>query len=214
MPGMPALMPTLLNAEHWYKLRWFLLIPALFMFHYGLVSALLALGSEADITTQDNPWLSLADTLSVANPELEAALARYDISRGLITVDEHKIPRFESALAHWDQAAKLRPYWPYYLLGGLDASIRLNQPADEIQRRFSEIVQLAPKECGIDRTLLMLSVFSWEKLTPEQHNWVLERMQTANYSTRRYVFDVSKGTPGRLALCVNLPWKIGKQFCR
>lgn len=207
-------MPTRLTAEHWLKLRWILLIPALFMIHFGAVSVLVALGTEAEVTTQDNPWLSLADAISVGNPELEAALARYEISRGLITAPEYQQARFESALQHWNRAAELRPYWPYYLLGGLEAAVRLDLPAEDIQRRFDEIVQLAPKERGIDRTLLMLSTFSWQKLTLEQQAWVIDRMQSANYSTRRYVFSVTKGTPGHLGLCSYLPWNIGKQFCK
>ncbi len=207
-------MPTRLTAEYWLKLRWVLLIPALFMIHYGVVSVLVALGTEAEVTTQDNPWLSLADAISVGNPELEAALGRYEISRGVITATEYQQARFESALQHWNRAAELRPYWPYYLLGGYEAAVRLNLPAEEIQRRFGEIIQLAPKERGIDRSLLMLSTFVWRKLSSQQPEWMLDRIQTANYNTRRYVFSVTKGTEGYYALCANLPWNNVKQFCQ
>lgn len=207
-------MPTRLTAEHWLKLRWILLIPALFMIHFGVVSVLVALGTEAEVTTQDNSWLSLADAISVGNPELEAALARYDISRGLITAPEYQQARFESALQHWNRAAELRPYWPYYLLGGYEASVRLQQPAGEIQRRLNDIITLAPKERGVDRSMILLSVYVWHKLTPGQQDWLADRLGSSAYATRRYVFEKTDGTIGRIVLCGKLPWDKVKQFCK
>lgn len=214
MQATQALMPTPQIADRIYPLRWLLLIPALFMLHFGAVSALVAIGSEAEVTTQDNAWLSLADKISFSNPEVHAAIARYELSRGHITAAELQPARFEKSLEHWQRAAELRPYWPYYELGVYELKIRLRRPADEIRQQFDRVTTLAPNERGLDKTLLMLSAYVWFYLTSEQRQWVQDRLLISNYSTRQYVMKNSKDSPGFAALCAALPEKQMKQFCR
>ncbi|MCT7360088.1 hypothetical protein [Thalassolituus pacificus] len=191
-----------------------LLLPALLALHFGLVSVLLALGSSAAVSTGNNVWLSAADAISRNNPEVHVAIARYERQRAIITADGFRDIHLQESLARWQKAQQLRPLWPYYQLGAFDAEILLDAPAEVIQQRMNTLMTLAPNERGMDRSLLELALFGWQKLTPEQQVWSLERLDSTRYETRKAVLQTAARIGVKPVLCSRMSWKKVRTFCR
>ncbi len=191
-----------------------LLLPALLALHFGLVSVLLALGSSVAVSTSNNAWLLAADAISRNNPEVDAAIARYERQRALISAGDFREVHLQESLARWENAQQLRPLWPYYQLGAFDAEILLDASAEVIQQRMNTLMTLAPNERGMDRSLLELALFGWQKLTPEQQVWSLERLDSARYETRKAVFQTAARIGVKPVLCSRMSWKKVRTFCR
>ncbi|WP_430462260.1 hypothetical protein ACQUQU_05575 [Thalassolituus sp. LLYu03] len=166
------------------------------------------------MTTQNNLWLEAADFLSVSNPEVDAAMARYLRQRAFITSPEFRSPHLERSLAKWEKAASERPYWPFYPLGALEAAMLLDRPAEDIQQRFASIVAMAPNERSMDTELLSLAVLGWHKLLPAQRDWSLARLDSSPGPVRHYVFGVAEQLKRRSILCASLPWAKYRYLCK
>ena len=214
-PATAVLTATQPMTNQWlYKMRWLLLLPAAFALHLAVVSAFLAIGKSAEVTAQENTWLTLAVTLSFSNPNVDEAIARYERERAYLVAPEQRDEHLQYAMQRWESAQQKRPLWPYYKLGAFDIAVVMNAPEEDIQRRFAEIVELAPNERGLDSGLLTLSMYTWNKLSQEQQAWVVERIRTTAYNTRVKVFESADITGVKLTLCVRLPWGMVKNYCR
>ncbi len=195
-------------------MRWLLLLPAIFAFHLAVVSAFLAIGRLDEVTERENVWLTLADKLSFYNPNVDEAIARYERQRALVVAPELRNEHLQIAMQRWEAAQDKRPLWPYYKLGAFDVAVVMKASEEEIQRRFSELIELAPHERGMDLGLLTLSMYVWNQLSEDQQAWVIDRIRTSAHGTRVKVLEAAEITGMKLTLCVRLPWSMVKNYCR
>ncbi|MCA6129084.1 hypothetical protein [Thalassolituus oleivorans] len=209
-PQNKASLGSRLVRQSW----WLLLVPALLAAHLGLVSTLLAIGSDQEVTLDDNAYLQLANSLNFNNPEVDAALARFLRARALLKGQDEWQEDLQQALVHWQTAQKERPLWPYYHVGALDVEYLLGSPAEVLQARINTLMTLAPNERGIDRNTLEIVILSWHKLTPDQQTWAVNRIASSNHNTRKYLYDFAVKNNLRNTLCTRLPWNQVKRLCR
>ncbi len=185
--------------------------------HVFVVSLALHFAShqQASNAQPDNSWLDFAELISFSNPEVFAARARFLRQKALL-------PNFESdrdallsqALLNWAKAAKIRPLWPYYPLSELNLLVLLDADASTVREKVYQLIQLAPNERGVDQHLLELAFHSWEKLSAEQQQWMLERLKIVPNKTRKYVFAIAKNLNEQVVICTTLPYKLVKRLCK
>lgn len=199
-------------SRHW----WLVLIPAAFAFYLVVVSLLTEIGKASDTDSNTNIFFESALTLAPWHSDAAASYATnlraYAVS---IPSGEERQATMERVLALYEQAMQGRPLWPYYHLGAFDAEYLLGSPADVIQTRFNRIITLAPNERGLDRNLLELSLYSWDKLKTDQQQWVINRLQKTQHAIRRDMLTVIRDLkPYQPGLCIQMPWTLVKRVCR
>lgn len=199
-------------ARYW----WLLFIPALFAFYLALVSLLVEVGKASESDSATNPYFEAALTLapwhSTAAVSYGSHLRAYAVT---LPLGAEREALLERVLALYERAMEGRPLWPYYHLGAFDAEYLLNRSAESIQARFDRVTLLAPNERGLDRNLLELSLYSWNKLRSDQKQWVALRLQKTQGTIRRDMLDIIKEFKAyNLNLCTEMPWTLVKSACR
>ncbi|TNC83653.1 MAG: hypothetical protein CSH37_13395, partial [Thalassolituus sp.] len=144
---------------------WFLFIPALFAFYLAFVSLLVEIGKASESDASTNPYFEAALTLAPWHSTAAASYASYLRAYAVaLPLGAEREALLERVVALYERAMEGRPLWPYYHLGAFDAEYLLNRSAESIQARFDRVTSLAPNERGLDRNLLELSLYSWNKL--------------------------------------------------
>lgn len=189
--------------------------------HIFIVSVLVELGKSGAINErEDNLWLGSAEAISWKNPDIYEAQARYYrrqaflVSAGIDKGDIDQAKSLEVSLDYWRKAINASPAWPYYLLGALDIEVLLDMPATAIQSRLDLIIGLAPNERGIDKHLLKIAFVAWRKLSDNQKEFLLERLDNRNRFILQTVFKVAKAAGTHHSICINLPWKKVRKLCQ
>lgn len=194
--------------------RGILVLLTLLSLHVFVVSALLSLGQQREISADDNVLLEAAVALSIANPDALAALALYQRKQALLNDGEARTALLTASLGHWQSAIAQRPAWPYHHLGALDIEVLLNKPAAVIQQRIDKVILQTPNERGIDKPLLELAIFSWGKLTPVQREWMVKRLNIADGSVLKFVIKAADRVKRKSLMCAHLPLKKARWTCR
>ena len=199
-------------ARYW----WLLFIPALFAFYLALVSLLVEVGKASEPDSTTNPYFEAALTLAPWHSDAAASYASYLRAYAVtLPLGAEREALLERVLALYERAMEGRPLWPYYHLGAFDAEYLLNRSAESIQARFDRVTSLAPNERGLDRNLLELSLYSWNKLRSDQKQWVVLRLQNTQHSIRRDMLNtISELKTYNPRLCTQLPWNLVKRACQ
>ena len=179
-----------------------------------LVSALVVIGKQQPVSETDNLWLELADSLTFSDPEVFAALATYQREQAVLLGGAERVPLLQQSLANWEKAIEQRPLWPYHLLNAMHVEVMLNRPAEVIRQRIDTVIEQTPHERGMDKYLVEMAFFSWEKLTREQRVWIRERLDILNSRELRYVVEAADRINRKTLLCVHLPLIKARRFCR
>ncbi|MBL4798155.1 MAG: hypothetical protein JKY50_12120 [Oleispira sp.] len=196
-------------------LRLVLLLLAVLTVQIILVSASIGLAKSSGDLNTDNAWLQVAKTLSYSNPDVAELEARALRSSAANHWGSQEVAQayLERSLLSWQQAISLRPQWPYYRLAAFDIEVLMSADDAVIQRRFDEIVTLAPNERGMDRVLLELALFSWPQLLQPQKNWVIARLAIVPRYTLKALYLSAKTVGREQLLCTFLPWGQVKHLC-
>ncbi len=197
--------------------------------HIFVVAILIEAGKATEVKAaetkaESNPWLDAAEFISWNNPDIYEAQASYYRALALagreegtrlnLKDDSPEKLQLQTSLDYWQLAQQASPLWPYYQTGALDIELLLNRPANVIQKRISEILALAPNERGLDKTLLELAFTGWKKISDEQKDFMLDRLQHRNRNLLKPVFKVAKAAGNHNAICINLPWKKVRKLCK
>lgn len=162
-----------------------------------------------------NTWLDVAELISVSNPEVLHTRANFLRQKALLPeFSEQRTALLQQALALWGRAVEIRPLWPYYWLSELNTIVLLDAAAVDFQAKVEQVIQLAPNERGLDKQLLELAFYDWDKLTVEQQQWMLDRLAIVPGGTFNYVFSVAKQFNKQSVICTRLPYKKVKRICR
>lgn len=201
-----------LIARYW----WLLCIPALFAFYLAFVSLLVEMGKASDPDSKANIYFETALTLAPWHSDAAASygshLRAYAVA---LPAGQERRDTLEQVLSLYEQAMKGRPLWPYYHLGAFDAEYLLNKPAAVIQERFDAVTALAPNERGLDRNLIELSLYSWNKLRDDQKVWVAQRLKTTQHRIRKDMLALIGDLKSyNRDLCIQLPWNLVRRACR
>ena len=157
-----------------------------------------------DFSVMAAPWSP--DVLVTKAEHLRAYAIAQDLEYRKVTMDE--------VVTLMERAISLRPYWPYYQLGALDAEYLAGKEPAVIQQRLDVIMSLVPNERGLDRNLIELSLLAWRKLRTDQKRWVAQRISTSTHATQRQ----AQLLLGRLIAddriyCAELPWSLVRSHC-
>lgn len=170
---------------------------------------------NTSIEPPTNIWLDIAELISVSNPEVLDTRARFlrqkALSPGFIDKKDYLL---QQALVLWGRAAEIRPLWPYYRLSELNTMVLLDVDAVDFQAKVEQIIQLAPNERGLDKQLLELAFYDWDKLTPKQEQWMLDRLAIVPSRTFYFVFSVAKKFNKQFVICTRLPYQKVKRICQ
>jgi hypothetical protein len=167
------------------------------------------------IQLPENPWLDLAESLSVSNPDIFSARSRFLRQKALLPgFKQQKTALLNEALLNLSLAVKARPFWPYYPLSELNIYVLQNANSIKIQQKVTQIIELAPNERGLDKHFLELAMHSWARLTLDQQQWMLARLNIVPYRTLSYVYDVAKRLDKGYVVCTNLPFMKVKRLCK
>ncbi len=201
-----------------------LLILALLSLQIFVVAVLIEAGKSKEASLNSNPWLDIAEALSINNPDVYEAQAYYYRAQGLIGYrignrfslggQSNSKASLEKSLGYWRQAQQASPLWPYYQLSAWDIEILLDSPVLVIQNRLSAILKLAPNERGLDRALLQLAFTVWPKLNQDQKAFMLDRLKNRNSRMLKSVYAVAKAAGNHQAICINLPWNKVRRWCK
>jgi hypothetical protein len=194
-----------------------LLILCLFATQVFLVSASLYFSKQQSVSIEQptNAWLDVAELISVSNPEVFHARANFLRQKALLPEFSDQRDSFlQQALVLWGRAAEIRPLWPYYWLSELNTMVLLDVDAVDFQAKVDQIIQLAPNERGLDKQLLEMAFYDWDKLTPKQQQWMLDRLAIVPRGTFQYIFSVAKKLNKQPMICTRLPFQKVKRICR
>jgi hypothetical protein len=196
-------------------LHFTLLLLSLLALQLILVSASIGLAKSGDNLDADNTWLKIAKTLSFSNPDVLALEARALRSSAISNWESPGIAQLylEQSLNAWQQAISLRPLWPYYYLAAFDIEVLQNADASIIQRRFDKIINHAPNERGMDKSLLALALQSWPKLQLGQKDWVVARLAIVPRRTLNFLYQSAEAVGREQLLCTFLPWSKVERYC-
>lgn len=179
-----------------------------------LVSAFVAIGSKQAVSENDNLWLTMADALSLSNPDVSAAVATYQREQAVLLGGEKRRLLLTESLANWEKAIEQRPLWPYHQLNALHVEVMLREPAQVIQNRIQYLMTETPNERGVDKYLLELAVFAWRKLTFEQRRKLSVRLNKLNSKELKYVLNAADKVKRKTLICGYLPLKKARRACR
>jgi hypothetical protein len=194
-----------------------LLILCLFATQVFLVSASLYFSKQQSVSIEQptNTWLDIAELISVSNPEVLHTRANFLRQKALLPGFSDQRDYFlQQALVLWGRAAEIRPLWPYYWLSELNTMVLLDVDAVDFQAKLDQIIQLAPNERGLDKQLLEMAFYDWDKLTPKQQQWMLDRLAIVPRGTFQYIFSVAKKLNKQSVICTRLPFQKVKRICR
>jgi hypothetical protein len=170
---------------------------------------------SASIEQPTNAWLDIAELISVSNPQVLHTRANFLRQKALLPEFSDQRDSFlQQALALWGRAAVIRPLWPYYWISELNTMVLLDVDAVDFQAKVEQIIQLAPNERGLDEQLLELAFYDWDKLTPNQKQWILDRLAIVPNRTFYYVFSVAKELNKQFVICTRLPYQQVKRICQ
>jgi hypothetical protein len=190
-----------------------LLLLAVVLLHTALVSALIKLD-----------YLDVAEKISFRNADVYEAQA---LKFRQLAIDEKHTAAggsdsLEASFSYWQQAIELRPLWPYYHLGALDIEVlrvdflktaALKKDKAAINQRIKTIIELAPNERGLDKSLLILAFISWDWLEQGSKDWLLARLSIVRHSVLKEVFNYAKQAQNQGDICAYLAWKKVKKLC-
>lgn len=164
------------------KLSLLFILPAMAALHAAILSALIAINTG---------WsLHVAEAISFSDPDVAYARAEYYRS-----IDP------EISLQAWVKAASLRPLWPYYQLGALDAEVRLGADDDAIQQRLQKVLDLAPYERGLDAGIFELGLLRWEALSMAQKLIIAKKLNDTNRKTLVFALQVAQQVQKKDLIC-------------
>jgi hypothetical protein len=170
---------------------------------------------EASFEQPDNAWLDIAELLSFSNPDVFVARAKFLRQKALLPeLKSQRADILNEALTNLALAVEQRPLWPYYRLSEFNILVLNAANASEIQSKVDEILLLAPNERGLDKHLLEVAFYSWDKLTAGQQRWMLKRLAIVPSGTLRYVYSAAKTLNKHSVICTNLPYKKIKRLCK
>jgi hypothetical protein len=209
----PRLKPRLLSLV----LVLLLLVLCLLAAQVFLVSVSLYFSKQqiASIEQPTNAWLDIAELVSVSNPEVLHTRANFLRQKALLPgFSDQRDSFLQQALVLWGLAVEIRPLWPYYWLSELNTMVLLDVDAVDFQTKVEQIIQLAPNERGLDKQLLEMAFYDWDKLMPKQQQWMLDRLAIVPNGTFNYIFSVAKKLNKQSVICTRLPYQKVKRICR
>lgn len=201
-----------------FRYAWVLVIVPIFFCVYLTVQiALVRLGEQIEVTEEDNSLFEFASRISIWNiPDLHVAQARYNRERAVLTEDEGLRRRWLTQSQElWDKASDLRPLWPYYQLGALDAEVLLGRDDASLQARFDRVTSLSANERGADRSLFELGFAIWHKLRRDQQDWLVDRIVSSVWpKTVKFALKSAELHDVKGIVCVRLPWNLAQKYCK
>jgi len=208
--GLNKTTPITAFGRYW----WVFLFMAFVLAYFFVVSFLVVAGKAQRV---DGPVSGLFEAVVTIAPwHAEGLIAYAEYKRSYATSGEANNSNavLQDSLRLIEEAIQVRPLWPYYHLGALDAEYLLGRPDEVIQARLDTIINLAPNERGLDFNLIELSLLSWHNLRSDQQRWIAARIQTARRDTRKelsgFIEQMIKTDP---AFCSTLPWQTVRKFC-
>lgn len=198
--------------RHW----WLFLIPFLLAVYFFFSFLLVAMGKAVEVGNRDNVFYDAAVVISPWNADALAGYAEYKRNYAVSVEGEQRQLALAEAVEYFERAINQRPYWPYYVVGALDAEYIMGAPDDVIQQRFDAVVELAPNERGLDHHFTQLAILTWLKLREDQKAWAGKRLLSVKSPARQAAIDVLKILPDfqRGPLCAQLPWSLAKEACQ
>jgi hypothetical protein len=170
---------------------------------------------EASIENPENTWLDTAELLSISNPDVFVARAKFLRQKALLPeLKDQRAEILNKTLSNLARAVEQRPLWPYYRLSEFNILVLQGVESTVVQSKVSEIISLAPNERGLDKHFLELAFHSWERLSLEQQQWMLKRLSIVPRGTLNYVFSVAKKLNKHTVICTSLPYKKIKRLCK
>ena len=165
-----------------HKLSLLLVIPALAAIHAASISALIAMNSA---------WsLNMAQRLSFNNADVAYAQAEF-----------YRFSDSQKSLDHWLAASELRPEWPYYQLGALDAEVRLGVDDQGFQQRLQRILVMAPHERGLDAGLFELALLRWDSMTTEQKLIIAGKLNDTPRKNLTFALQIAEQVQKKDLIC-------------
>ena len=194
---------------------WLFLIPVFFSLYLFVSFLLVSMGKAVAVGDRDNIFYGAAVEISPWNADALAGYAEYKRNYAVTVEGEERQASLREALTYFERAIEQRPYWPYYVVGALDAEYILGLPDQDIQKRFDAVVSLAPNERGLDHHFTQLAILTWLKLRDDQKAWAGKRLLSVKSPARQAAIDVIKILPDseRGPLCAELPWSLAKDAC-
>lgn len=201
--------------EFFSRYWWLFLIPSVLVFYMFLSFVLVSMGEAVEVSDRDNLFYDAAVAISPWNADALAGYAKYKRNYAVSVEGEERQAALEEAVTYFERAIRQRPYWPYYVVGALDAEYIMGAPEAIIQQRFDDVVQLAPNERGLDHHFTQLAILNWLKLRDDQKAWAGKRLLSVKSPARQAAVDVIKILPDfqRGPLCAQLPWSLAKDAC-
>lgn len=192
---------------------WLAFVPAFVCLYVAVTYGMVRYGQTLPVVTSDNVWLESAASMAPFSPHAMSALAIYNRNRAALPEVDSSL-YYEQALIYWDRASALRSGWPYYRLGAFDAVVLSNAEASTIQSRFDELVKLTPNEQAMDEMLLSRAFMAWERLLPDQQQWVIKRLSQTPERALRAALTVADSVGLKSLICAKGPWVRVQLFCR
>jgi tetratricopeptide (TPR) repeat protein len=139
--------------------------------------------------------LLLALEITPTDPVPHVTLAQLYVTQGLVAWadDEQRLAYFGEALVHQRQALALRPTdgatWSQVAI----SLFALGSPVAEVQQAWAQALRYAPREAGVQRALVDLTLALWDQAPPEMRDWALQTWRDAAPPVRkRYEADAAK----------------------
>lgn len=192
---------------------WLALVPAIFCLYLAFTYAMVRIGMLQPVENRDNPWLERAAEWAPFSPHAQSALARYNREWALQTSGDESAAYFERSRVLWDKAIALRPGWPFYELGALDAEMLAGVDAGLVQQRFQRLITMAPNERAMDERLLSLAFSGWSLLSAEQQKWVWRRLLDTPAKALSASLKIADQAGLKPLVCMKGPWVRIKSFC-
>lgn len=210
---------------------WLFLLPAFLAAYFFVVFAFVSFGATRTPERLENFWLDTAvniapwsaDALVARGEYLRAYAVTLEFNAGTdaeayaenLSIAQVRSNILQDALAIFNQAISARPFWPYYQLGALDVEYLLQSSSDVIQKRIDTIINEAPNERGLDRSLIEVSLLAWSQLRPDQKVWIGQRLRTTKHQTRREMVSLIEALMvNDPSYCSELPWPVIGKICR
>jgi tetratricopeptide (TPR) repeat protein len=151
------------------------------------------------ITLNDDDWDKLRADLSYAlehdpeNPDIHEYLALAIEGRFANTapVNKEAMPSRREAYAHYKESISIRPSWPYAWVNLALVKYRLGETDDEFYHALHKADELGPWEPGVQRVIVDIGLHSWNSLSHDERNFVLNIIdKSLNHSIRKHSINV------------------------
>jgi len=129
------------------------------------------------------------------DPVPHVTLAQLYVTQGLVAWGDEvqRQAYFGEALVYQRQALALRPTDGFTWSQVAISLFALGQPMADVQLAWSQALRYAPREAGVQRALVDLTLALWQQAPPEMREWALQTWRDAPAAVRkRYQADAVK----------------------